>query len=494
MPAGTWATDLWNSIFCVRITSGAQSGKISIISATTATQITFALITGLSGTPTFEIRQLKYEATGSLRIGTTTVTYTGFLNETTFSGCSGTPAASSGDSVAQYITEYKGAPRGNILLVMNTRMFVAGVAKSPASIYYSDILDATDFTFSSPRVADEGGVINLPDGGYGITGMGIQENVIYAMKEDVIYTISFTQDENDFPVIQPLLRGVGIGPLGKDGVFNVENELYYVSKDGNIRSVTRSNVVQFPQTSALSDRISGYMDTLTLDGECRTMYFKRKAYIALKRGGALHNNIVLAYNFEKQAWEAPIVGWTVGSFAEKDGVLHWGNSYTAETWFVSDDLFADDSVPFVAVARFAYDNGGKAANLKEFDTMFLEGYISENTTITIKQRYNYLGGQETRTSTLSGSEDTYIVSQSVYNVLGNDILGDNPLAIVVTEDDVLTDLLKFRVYFKTSKTPYYEMSLEISSEDAGAQWELLRYGTNALLLPTPQQTLYKKLA
>ena len=117
--------------------------------------------------------------------------------------------------------------------------------------------------------------------------------------------------------------------------------------------------------------------------------------------------------------------------------------------------------------------------------LFLEGYISESTTINIKLRYNYLGTQEIRESSLAGTETDYIVKASTENILGNEVLGINPLGLPINEEDVPNELQKFRVYFTTPNVPFYEVSLEVSSDEAGSRWEILRFGYDVKLLPTP---------
>lgn len=54
-----WAPSQWNNLY-VRITSGASQGKVSKITDTTYDTITFETITGLTGTPTFEVRKIKF--------------------------------------------------------------------------------------------------------------------------------------------------------------------------------------------------------------------------------------------------------------------------------------------------------------------------------------------------------------------------------------------------------------------------------------------------
>ena len=83
---------------------------------------------------------------------------------------------------------------------------------------------------------------------------------------------------------------------------------------------------------------------------------------------------------------------------------------------------------------------------------------------------------------LSGTDEDFIIQDFTENLLGNNALGLNPLGSILTEDDESPNpngLDKFRVYFPLPKTPFYELSLEVSSNQAGSQWELLRFAYDA---------------
>ena len=508
--ASKWATNLWNDNFYVRITSGASSGKVSKISATTATQITFTAISGLSGTPTFEIRKLAFDENNQkLRIGTTDVTYTGYGSDTQFTGCSNVPAASDGDPVTQAIEEliHENTPRGNILKVLNTRMFLAGNPANPQALYYSKIEDASDWSFSSPRIASEGGIADMPEGGGGINGIGIQEEDVHVLKEDIIKTVSFTQglagDGANFDMVQidPLIDSPRAGAVFSKGVFKIDNQLFYVSPEGGIKSVTRVPEIDFAQSLQLSDSIKSLVEDFVFTSSCG-IFYKQKAYIACKlSSNSVGNDVVLVYNFQVRktdgtlgAWEAPIYGWNVSGWTIYDDELYFGHSLNPEV-YKAETSHDDNGLAYDCVARFAYSNYGAPENPKSHQTIFLEGYIGESTTITIKERYNYIGSQETRETTLTGADSDYIVANPADNVLGQMELGSEPLGGLDTEDDENpNDLQKFRVYLQTPENPWYEVSLEVSSNEAGSQWEILRFAREAKLLSEPVTKLRKKLA
>lgn len=480
-----WASNLWNN-FYVRITSGAQSGKISKISATTTTQITFTAISGLSGTPTFEIRRVAYADSSDmkLRIGTSDVTYTGFGSDSTFTGCSGTPAASDNAAVTQAAIPFAAAPRGNILLVEKTRMFVAGVKKSPSAWHYSTTGDAETFSGGTS------GIVDFPEKGGPITGAGIQEGFIYTGKQNNVLTLSFTQDGTNLPVRDTLVEAPNVGPSNFQGVFKVDNQLYFTTLDGAVKSIGRVESIDTPQALQLSDSISEYVKDLSFT-DAQGIFYKQKAYIACRTSGATANDVVLVYNFQKRAWEAPIIGWSVGAWNIYNNNLYFGSAVKPVTYQVDFDRYDDDGLPYASVARFSYNNFGSATNPKKASQLFMEGYLSENTTITIRVLYNYNGAQEERSTTLSGTESDYIVGSTNYNALGLSPLGLQPLAATI---ETVSGLPKFRVYLTTEQQPFYEISVEVSSEAAGDQWEILRFAWDAELQPNPVTNLKKRLA
>lgn len=495
-----WATDLWKNYY-VHITSGAQAGKISKISATDANTITFATISGLSGTPTFEIRRLKFDDSNKvLRIGTTDVTYTGFTDKNTFSGVSNMPAASDGDALCEAIKIFPSLPRGNILKVMNARMFIGGVRiagsfsavmGAQTSIHYSVINDPTNFSFSATRAADEGGIIDIPVGGGSITSLEVQEDVMYAFKENATYTVTFTQDGNDLPTVFPLLGAQNVGAVNHLGTVKTDSDIFYVSKDKVIRSVKRPEVTDFARPEQLSDRIKKFMDTTTVTS-IAGVYFKSRVYYALKDSDSSANDTVLVYDFEKEAWYAPFYGWNMSAFTVYKGKLYGIQSSTPDVYELDvEGRFDDNGAPYECRARFSYNNYGDPAHLKDFDSIYAEGHISENTEITFTGRYNYLGGLSERSTKLAGTETDYIVANPDLNALGEFGLGEQPLGDTIGDDDAPSEVQRFRVIYELIEQQFSEFSFEVSSEKAGDIWSLIRFGLNIEVSPEEEEAKHR---
>jgi hypothetical protein len=436
-----------------------------------------------------------------LRVGTTTVTYTGYTDINTFSGVSSMPAASDGAAITQGIKDFPASPRGNILAVVQTRLFVAGVRVSgteggpgsQSAVHYSKINDATDFTFSATRAANEGGIVDFPEGGGPVTGLKTSEDVIYVFKEDVTNTLTFTQDADDLPIVKTLLGANNVGAVGSKGIVKTDSDVFYVSPDTTIRSVRRPEVTDFARPKQLSDEIKKYLVGASVS-DAAAGYHDATAFFSFASEDSDSNDSALVYDFNKQNWHAPYVGFNAAAWTVYNGDLYYLSSTNHEVYKVNADRWDDQGLPYEAVARFAYNNYGSPEMPKQFDTAFFDFLLSENTTITIKFRYNYLGGSEVRETTLSGTETDYLIANPASNALGENPLGDQPLGGVVDDTDPPSDLPRFRVYLTTPAADFYELSVEVSSDEPGSQWRLILFGTNAKVMPTRNNKLDKKLA
>mgnify|MGYP001571991177 CR=1 FL=1 len=491
-----WATDLWNDDFYVEITAGAFDTYVSRISATTTTMITFASITGLAGlVTTFRIRQSKFNHSGSLRIGTTDVAYTSLDRTTRFAGCTNTPAALDNAAVAQAVVKHENNPRGNILETLNGKMFLAGYDSS--TIYVSKVFNATDFTYSSPRDAGEGDVIDFVEGGGQITGMGIQEDSIYVLKQDVIKTLTYTQDPNDLANTNPVIAAPLVGPQYFQGVFKVDNYLHFASAKGGIKAAGRVGTVDFVQTLQISDVIRPTVNDAVFDTSSG-VYFDGKTYVAAKTNSdSTYNDVIFVYNFQKAAWDLPITGWPTSCFFVYDGSLYAGSSINKETYKLLvtdyiDDVGADETT-YKAQWTSGYLNYGLPAKTKSFTALYVEGYISESTTLNVQIDYDYNGVTTTLTGSLAGTETDYILQVADDASLGTSPLGEVPFGAGST-DSSADSLNKFRLYFTVPPVPFYEVAFTFYSDGSGQRWKIVRFGPNAIEEREVKVSLKKKLS
>lgn len=487
-----WATDIWNDIYYVHITSGAQSGKAAKITDGTDTQITFDTITGLSGTPTFEIRQAKFASSGTLRIGTTDVTYTSIDQENRFAGCASVPAASDNAAISQAVTTYPANPKGNIFICLDERMYVCHDLE--ATVNVSATSDATDFTFSSPRAAGEGDLGLIPEGGGGIKGLSTEERKLIILKRNIIKELAYSQDANDLPQLNTLIESPGVGTNAPASVFKVNNDSFYTSPEGGVKAVGRVPEVNFVQALQIADPIRTTVNLADFSSAAGG-FFNNKAYIAAKEtSSSSANDIVFVFNFEKKAWELPIKGVNATCFFIYDSKFYFGDAFNKETYQLETGDYSiykgTTDYPYKAVWKSGLINYDLPANRKGLNTYFVEGFIAENTEITFRLEYEYQGIYRKLSGTIDGSDEDIILKPATGAPLGVSPLGVAPLG---AGDETPNELNKFRVYFTTNEIPFYEHSITFESDGKDQRWEILRFGPNAIQLKAIDPKIKKAL-
>lgn len=428
-----------------------------------------------------------FDSSGTVRICGTNVTYTGKTG-TSFTGAAGTPACADNRGVAQAVQTYADNPRGNIYLVANNRLFVSGVVSTTQAVFFSQYGDATDFLTQSlvtDGTAEDSGIFNLAEGGGGVTAMVQDENAIYIFKRSIIYKATL----NDaLYTLQPLKPFDGksqtTGAINQQSTFAGGNGIFFITPDNQIMNLTRVEEVDYPQIVPISDPIKPTTDVANF-ASSTGIFWKNKAYISAKTTvDSSVNDVVFIYNFAINAWESPVVGWNVQDWAIYDEAagegeeLFFGHANNPNS-YKTNDVALDDIHGLAANWRSKqFDFGGLFPGaemlLKEFDNVFVEGYISDNTSLTISLLLDEDGVTQVYSTTFVGTEDDYIFNSEEYNVFGFESFGIERFG---TNDDFSTKK-KFRIYLNKDfrRVPFYNAQIEFASDQEAAEWEVTRFG------------------
>lgn len=410
---------------------------------------------------------------------------------TTFTVPTTTITCASGRGVAEQVETFASAPKGNILIVLNTRMFVAGVASSTQTLFYSKIADATDFTFSSPRSATDGGVINMPEGGGGITGLAVDEQSLYAFKRSIIKSITFTQDGEDLPVIQPLKpydgRSQTVGATSQRCIFAGGNGIFFTTPNNEIMNISRVADYDYPQVTPISDIIKPTVNSLSFDN-CAGVYWQNKAYFAVRsENSSAKNDTVLVWNTAQRAWESPVIGlnafdFSISNLGDDEAEDLFFGSHTDPNIYkiISEPL--DDTFPITANWRSREETFGRPHVTKSFDMAYVEGYITDNTTLNITWYLDEDGYTQSYTTSITGSDlSEYQYSSDSYNLFGFHPFGFQRFG----SNDDFSGKKKFRIYFAKGfqRVPFHSVQIEFSSDGENQKWEILRYGYSVRVEP-----------
>lgn len=481
----TWASSQWVNLY-VKITSGAMSGKVRKITANNATVITFDTLGGAPGNCTFEIRKLAFPATGSIIYNGTVIAYTGIDTATSFTVAS---AHSSADNVAVALvpTEYPENPRGNRFTNYLSRIVVGNVRSALArdsggslqgfssggSYFVSKIVNPVDFGFSATRLAGEGDIVGTPYGGGEITDVAHQENTAYIFKKQYIESVEYSQDQNDLANRTPLKSGVGsVGPVIKGS-----DDIYFVTEDKKLTSIGRVKSVDvLPQTDNIGFRIKRLLDTYVF-GTGRGIEANDVLYIpAVSNSNDADNDITIIYNKTNKAFDG-IWDLHANWYERFNGHIYFGESNTPNVYQINTghaDVVGTERYPISSQYASHFLNlTGSHANSQALSSLYFEGYIKGNTTITFKTWKDF-SNNPLISFDFSGIEQGLLDGQELPGFLGGSPIGLRPMGSVGEVDEEGRRHFFFTVYFPFQYGNHFSVGFESSGVDF--DYEVTRFG------------------
>jgi len=253
----------------------------------------------------------------------------------------------------------------------------------------------------------------------------------------------------------------------------IANDIVYLSFEPIINTFGRTPDIlsnDIPQITDLSFPIINDMNGYDFTNAA-VFYYRKFIYIAVPREG-----LVLVYNMtdvKNPYWEAPQV-MPISRFSIIGGELYGHSSQVSETYKLFDG-FNDNGAPIAALANFSFNQYGTRSQSKGYNEFYVEGYISDSTTLTLGIQYD-IDGCATKTHfDIVGSDTQIVCIPSDMASLGKVSLGKNPLGgeLMGSLDG---NTPKFRVIKTFPINYFYEDQISFGSEGIDMQWEILAFG------------------
>jgi hypothetical protein len=442
-----------------------------------------------AGTETFAFE--SFDTTGSILIDGTEYAYTGGTATTTLTGVTPSPAALVvGAGIAQKpdTTSLSALPKGNVLLTAQARVWLAGVKDRESTMYYSEVGDATNYTIGNNP--DDPGIEDFPDGGGAITLLDAKDKqAIIIHKEDGIlqFTLEYTSTAK-IPHLDTITLADDSGAANLKSGAGINKSAYFVSRSEGLKSLATalytSDLSIEPITDIILPTIANYDFS-----EASSIYYppKRAIYVACKSSSDISgNDRVISFYLRKNP-----EGQTVGDIS-------------IDTGFVADWMLEDKTLYFVssldqnaykAFSRYSATGVGlnhlwtskeltysEPAKGKEFDIVYVEGFIKDYTKIKITVLYGNMGSEGSKTKILAWNDD-YVQSGTI-SALGTDVLGINSLGATSEE---ITDSHAFSVpiHFDVKKSTRYAIKIETYYDDetnVESYWAVSNISSNPTLM------------
>jgi len=454
------------------------SGGITTLLSATVNTIT------TNGVKTWGELGFNVLANKKLIIGGVEYTYTGGEGTTTLTGVTPDPSAIAVDSIIhqQYVVTANSAMTGlgatfknSLIANLRNQIYIGDLTSN--SVYISKINSFTNYSFASPRVVGEGGLVTLDSP---VVALIPQEDKMYlSAGKDFWYETKFTLSadltKESFEVVK-LKTASRQGAIAQASVAKDKNNVVFISNEPVLSTLGRvADNLATPQAGDVSYAIVNDMNSYNLT-DCAVAYHKNFIYISVPKASLIR--VYNQTNPEKKYWEAPIT-YPIGRFSVINGELY-GHSYnTPETYKLFTGYnFNGASIPSLAV--FSYQNFGTRARSKGINQIYSEGYIGQNGVLSLGVLKEIEGCATPTTYTFDGDQKSPLVCVGGSSApLGKVELGSNPLGGDLAEGTGLPP--KFRWIKTIPLTPYfYEVQFSYFSNIIDFQWELLCFGTNII--------------
>jgi hypothetical protein len=214
-------------------------------------------------------------------------------------------------------------PRASFSIFYSGYHVCAGVDTQPSRVYISVLTDASDFT-NDPSVADPtpdnstdvpGASVFSGTGtgsaiaqfidvskndGDKITGLAKFQEVLVIFKERSIYQL--TMDATGVPTVQLVTKNYGC--VSHRSIDNVENDVFFLSRNGIYVLGNEPNFFNVIRTNELSARIHPIIETINeLKYDKSTALFSGYTYmLAMPTGSSTTNNTVITYDRRYQGF------------------------------------------------------------------------------------------------------------------------------------------------------------------------------------------------
>lgn len=473
------------------------TGGIGTISSVTSNTIV------LNGTQT--LAQLKFDASGSIINNGIVYTYSGITNET-FTGVSPNPTGSVVNSPVYQqpvaftfssgtFTNSISPPTGFTcdligLLKTSNQVMIASISNN--LVYLSKAGTYKDYSQSTARLQYEGDTFTTVGS---VTALQPQEESMYISAGlDEWYITKFTQTQlynatagatltYEIALLSQLKTTAGQAAISQYASTKIKNDIVFISNEPIVNTLGRvDNILLTPQMSDLSYPIYYDMNAYNFT-DSSTFYFKQRLYIAIPVSG-----VVIIYNMTNPKapfWEAP-QNLPISGFCSVGNMLI-GHSYGTFESYVMFTGYSDRATdqnstgnPISSMAIFSMQTLGIRAKNKSFNKFFVEGYITQPTTLNVGFIFRQPGNGVTSGQNVNiRGNASYVVNNVFDNSLGKVPFGEDPLGGDTQTAQQQNNIPYFSVILTSVRNPYLAYQPVFSSLGTNQRWEVLSYGSNA---------------
>lgn len=454
------------------------SGGVTTIASATANTIT------KNGTQTWGQSRFLTTGTRKVLINGTEYTYTGGESTTTLTGVSPNPSGEAADSVAtQTVRTNSNKPASGFsndtIAVLNNQLWVG--SNTERLVYVSTDSDFTSFTVSSPRVPGEGALLTLdnPTNAFAVFG---ERMSVHSGRSDIYVSEFFELDVGgtltETLKIKKLKTSSNQAAQSQAMVAEMGDSVAFITHEPALRILENVENIADPQIRTYSNPIKPDFDNETFTNT-HMLRDGNRLYIATPTNSKLY---ILEFREDangqlRRFWQPPQI-LPIRRLSIIDSLIHGHSNAVPETYKLFNGT-NDLDLPFNAIAKLAYRNFEDRANYKNFNELYVEGYISSNTTITATINYDFDGFTQSIEKEIEGTDSGTIFEPVDDESLGQFGLGE--VSLGGTHESSVEQLPKFRRIIVVPRANFFEVQVVFETNSTDYRWQILSVGPNARL-------------
>lgn len=365
----------------------------------------------------------------------------------------------------------------DLIEVLKNQVYVGCLSNN--TVFVSKINSLTDFTFSSPRLPGEGAlfIFDAP-----LVGLKPQESDMYfSCGTGFWYVTQFTLSADltkEALKITPLKTGLKQGVFSQALMWKTPNDIAFVTNEPVVRTLGRVDMIfGTPQMTNLSASIVNDVSSYNFAGGSGK-FFDEFLFIAVPTKG-----IIRMYNMTSQDegkknfyWEAPQTIPLSGFMDTGDGNIYGHSCLTSDSYKLFSGS-SDNGNQINSIAAFPQITFGTRHKSKSFIKEYVEGYLSQSTTLTCQLNFIDTNKTTTLTKKVLGTNSA-ITNNAMENAsIGKTSLGQNPIGGDLVQPGTILSP-NFATYLTFQRTPFFKVQPIFSSLGTSQSWQLLAIGFN----------------
>jgi hypothetical protein len=372
---------------------------------------------------------------------------------------------------------------GKIFTTWQARLVMANQSLGAEStMYVSRVSQPEDWTTIGDDISSGGNQI-FQDGFGAITDLKEFGAFLVVQKQDISYRFSFATNADlsaQFPQVTPIISGLGMGAINNQASVKAMNSIYYpTTTSGFINlSPVSSGTSNSTGVQVISYPINNYVqNSLDFTNSVGTFFRNKLLWTADSSSGS---SVVMVYDTVRNAWTR-FDSWNPKDIFVYNNLLYFiskfdGNVYQGFTGYT------DNSNPYYAYVYSKMNNYGQPSLVKVADAIYVEGYMTQSTTIYADVLYNERGELFFETFKLAYGQNGFYFTN--VNITGLDQVPINQGILDSLTPSQIKQLGFFRGYLSIDNSHgFFALQIKFYSKDADSVWFIIGQGANVEYQP-----------